>query len=134
MAAVSVIFKLLNSAGAILEWLANPQKFLETDDMSRRDKLEALLQAEPDDEFLLYALAKEYAAEGNPSAAISRFALLAAQHPDYVPTYLQWAQLLVEGGDAAEGRRVLTRGIEIARRAGDDHAAGEMHELLSQLN
>lgn len=101
--------------------------------MSRRAKLEVLLQAEPDDEFLLYALAKEFAAEGDAPAALSRFAALAAQHPGYVATYLQWAQLLADGGDAEQSKRVLVRGIEAARRAGDDHAEGEMRGLLEQL-
>lgn len=101
--------------------------------MSRRAKLEAMLQVEPDDVFLQYALAKEYAAEGDDAGALSRFAALAARHPDYVPTYLQWAQLLVKAGDVAESRSVLRRGMDEARRAGDDHAAGEMQALLDEL-
>lgn len=101
--------------------------------MSRRARLEAMLQDEPDDPFLLYAVAKEYASEGNPGAAMSRFALLASNHPGYVPTYLQWAQLLIDAGDLPASEQVLKRGIEQARRAGDDHAAGEMSALLDQL-
>ena len=101
--------------------------------MSRRAKLETMLQSEPDDPFLQYAVAKEYASEGDTAAAMSRFAALASNHPGYVPTYLQWAQLLIDAGDTPASERVLKRGIEQARRAGDDHAAGEMGALLDQL-
>lgn len=101
--------------------------------MSRREKLEALLQAEPDDTFLQYALAKEYLAEGNHAQAISRFAALAEQHPEYVPTYLQWGQLLAELSEFDAAKHVVVRGIEQARRSGDDHAEGEMRAFLEQL-
>jgi hypothetical protein len=36
-------------------------------------------------------------------------------------------------GQADRAKPVLTRGIEMARRAGDTHAEGEMRGLLEQL-
>lgn len=101
--------------------------------MSRLARLQAMLEAEPDDVFLQYAVAKQYESEGDDGAAMSRYALLAANHPDYVPTYLQWAQLLIKAAEEPAAAQVLKRGVEQARRAGDDHAMGEMSALLDQL-
>jgi predicted Zn-dependent protease len=101
--------------------------------MSRRQKLEALLADNPDDVFLQYALAMEFASEGDPGAACDRLQRLLAQDAHYVPAYFQLGQLLAQRGAADQARQVLARGIEQARRAGDDHAEGEMREFLDDL-
>ncbi|MBS0263870.1 MAG: hypothetical protein JSS02_18170 [Planctomycetes bacterium] len=101
--------------------------------MTRREKLEKLLADTPGDPFLIYALALEVAKAGDPHTAITRLTDLAASHPDYVPTYFQLAQLQVGQGLTADARPVLLRGVEMARRAGDSHAEGELRGFLDQL-
>ena len=101
--------------------------------MNRREKLEALLAQSPDDAFLRYALALAWSSEGNPSAARQGLEALIASNPQYVPAYLQLAQLQVGQGEAESAKPVLARGIEMARRAGDAHAEDEMRGLLEQL-
>ncbi len=101
--------------------------------MSRREKLEALLQAEPDDTFLQYALAMQFVSDGDDPGAALRLDRLLDQDPHYIPAYFQLGQLLARGGDAERSRQILARGIELAQIAGDDHAAGEMQGLLAQL-
>ena len=101
--------------------------------MSRREKLEALLAQSPDDTFLRYALALAFVSEGNPSAARERLEALVESDPHYVPTYFQLAQLHASQGQSDFAKPVLARGIEMARRAGDTHAEGEMRGLLEQL-
>ncbi|MBI3864018.1 MAG: tetratricopeptide repeat protein [Planctomycetia bacterium] len=102
--------------------------------MNRREKLEAMLAASPDDLFLQYALALALASEGDATGAISRLEEMLAASPDYVPAYFQLAQLQAGRGQAELAKPVLTRGIEAARRAGDDHAEGEMRGFLEQLS
>jgi predicted Zn-dependent protease len=101
--------------------------------MTRREKLEAMLAGSPDDPFLRYALALELASAGDPVGAIARLQDMLQVTPDYVPSYLQLAQLQVSQGQADDAKPVLTRGIEMARRAGDSHAEGEMRGFLDQL-
>jgi tetratricopeptide (TPR) repeat protein len=101
--------------------------------MPRREQIEELLKADPDDPFLKYALAKELASEGNLTAALAAFDRVIAEHPDYVAAYFQKGQTLAGEGDADAAREVLTRGIAVARRVGDAHAAGEMAAFLDTL-
>jgi thioredoxin-like negative regulator of GroEL len=101
--------------------------------MKRREKLEALLAESPDDTFLRYALALAVAAEGDSSAACARLEALLESDPQYVPAYFQLAQLQAGRGEGERAKPVLARGIEMARRAGDAHAEGEMRGLLDQL-
>jgi len=101
--------------------------------MNRREKLEELLKQSPDDTFLRYALALACASEGNTLLARERLQALLGDDSHYVPAYLQLAQLQVDGGETDEAKLVLARGIEMARRAGDSHAEGEMRGLLEQL-
>ena len=101
--------------------------------MTRRQKLEALLADSPDDTFLNYALAMQCASDGDEPAAIERMDGLLERDPQYVPAYFQLAQIVIRRGDPERGKRLLLRGIEMARRAGDDHAEGEMRGVLEQL-
>jgi thioredoxin-like negative regulator of GroEL len=101
--------------------------------MTRREKLETMLAEAPDDPFLRYALALAYASEGNPSEAARRLGELIEWNAQYVPAYLQLAQLHAELDQADLAKPVLARGIEAARRAGDAHAEGEMQGFLEQL-
>jgi predicted Zn-dependent protease len=101
--------------------------------MNRREKLEELLAESPDDTFLRYALALAYASEGNASLARERLEALLDDDSHYVPAYFQLAQLQIDAGAAEAAKSVLVRGIEMARRASDSHAEGEMRGLLEQL-
>jgi len=101
--------------------------------MNRREKLEALLVESPDDPFLRYALALAFASEGDAARAREGLGDLLQSAPEYVPAYLQLAQLQVDEGRADLAKPVLARGIEMARRAGESHAEEEMRGFLEQL-
>ncbi len=101
--------------------------------MPTRDELELLLEADPDDVFLIYAVAMACASEGDPVEAISRLERLTGSHPDYVPAWFQRGQLLAGLGQIDTARHVLTRGTEVASQVGDDHARQEMTEFLESL-
>lgn len=100
---------------------------------SRREKILAMLEEFPDDAELLYALAMEYLSEGDESGAERRFRELIQAAPDYPPGYLQLGQLLVRLGREDEARAVYRDGIAVARKKGDEHAAGEMSNFLLML-
>ena len=101
--------------------------------MSRREKIEAMLKAEPQDQFLRYGLASEYRGEGRLEESLSLYRGLMADPQPHVPSFLMAAQLLLELDRLNEARTALRDGIEIARQQGEAHAAGEMGELLASL-
>jgi hypothetical protein len=100
---------------------------------SRREKIEALLQDEPRDQFLRYGLAVELDNEGRTDESLALFRGLMRDQPPHVASFFRGAQLLVKLDEIEPARAVLREGIEIARLQGEMHAAGEMGELLASL-
>ena len=100
---------------------------------TRREKIEAMLAVEPDDEFLRYSLALELEKEGQHERSLTEFAGLMQATPPYVPAFFMAAQQLARLNRVSEARTVLRDGIEQARSAGNSHAAGEMSEFLASL-
>lgn len=101
--------------------------------MSRREKIESLLQDSPEDVFLNYALAMELIKESEISKAREVFAKVRKLDADYVPAYFQEAQALAQENEIDEARFILEKGIEVARRTGDNHALGEMTDFAETL-
>lgn len=100
-------------------------------DSPRLEQIRALLRADPQDPFLQYALAMEYASAGDDAVAIAAFRELVATQPDYVPTYLMLAQTLHRLGSEPEAADVLRSGIIIAKKAGEEHALSELQAMLA---
>jgi len=100
---------------------------------SRREVLESFVAAKPDDAFARYGLALECVKLGDDSAAIDNFKQLLKVHPEYVPGYFQYGQLLARLGQIPEARRILTAGVEAAQLAGDFHARDEAQAALQDL-
>ena len=101
--------------------------------MPNRKQLEQLLESDPDDVFLQYAVAKACVSEGDVETGLSRFQSVIDGHPEYVPAYFQKGQALAERGRVVEARDILRLGIEAARKSGDRHAESEMTEFLEAL-
>jgi predicted Zn-dependent protease len=100
---------------------------------SRREMLQAFLDAHPNDPFARYGLAMECVKSGDDTAAENHFSQLMAEHPQYVPTYFHYGQLLARIGKAPEARRVLSDGVVTAQKAGDSHARDELQAALDDL-
>jgi hypothetical protein len=100
---------------------------------TRREKIEAMLAAEPGDTFLRYALAMELDKEGDHATSLTRLAELTRDAPPHVPAFFMAAQQLARLDRIAEARTYLRDGIEAARVQGNSHAAGEMSEFLASL-
>lgn len=100
---------------------------------SRLQQLLAFYQADPTDPFTLYALATEYRSAGDIAQAGAFYDRLLAEHPDYVGTYYHAASLRAEQGDPAEAERIYRLGLQVARRAGQHHAAAELQGALNKL-
>lgn len=91
------------------------------------------MERSPEDPFARYSLAMGSRGAGRLDEAILEFEELARRVPGYVPAYLMWGQTLEMAGRGAEAGPVYDRGIEAARRAGNDHALSELRQAREAL-
>lgn len=99
--------------------------------MSRIQQLEVMLDENPDDPFLIYALAREYEKNFATMQALLMYEHLVTDHPAYIATYYHYAKLLYTAGNKPEGIKMLQRGIEMGLQEKDAHAVSEMRGLLA---
>ena len=97
----------------------------------RINQLQAFLADTPDDPFLMYALALEYAKVGDDAAARGYFETVLKDHPEYVGAYYHLGKLLERGGFIEEAKAVYTKGIGVA--VDDKKARVELKEALAML-
>ncbi len=101
-------------------------------DTERIEILKKLIQMDPADTFSRFALGLEHKAE-HPDEAVRLFNDLLQVDPNYVPAYFQAGLARLEQNDFDRAKDWLERGIEVAQKVGDDHALGEMQEVLDTL-
>ena len=100
--------------------------------MSRIADLETLLDASPDDPFLMYALASEYQNHASTMKALLMFEYLVNNHPEYIATYYPYSKILFEAGNRVQALNLIQQGIEWGIKQNDMHAVGEMKALLAR--
>lgn len=101
--------------------------------MSRRAKIEQMLEKSPDDVFLNFGLAMELAKGGAIDAAVTRFDRVLTLDPKYIPAHFQKGSSLLAAGQKDEGKAALTIGMAVAIANGDPHAAEEMQALRDSV-
>ncbi len=98
--------------------------------MERIKKLKEFLQANPNDSFLQHALALEYIKLGNDEEARILFEEIVYREPGYIGTYYHLAKLLERIELTDKAIEVYEKGMEEAKKAGDNHAFGELRGCL----
>ena len=98
--------------------------------MSRLAELETLQDQNPDDPFIIYALAREYEQNMATMQALLLYEHLVTDHPAYVATYYHYAKLLFTLGNKNEALKLLKKGIEQGTLAKEMHAVSEMKGML----
>ncbi|HVJ83438.1 MAG TPA: tetratricopeptide repeat protein [Planctomycetia bacterium] len=101
--------------------------------LTRRQRMEQMLEKNPADPFLLYGVALECVREGEVAAGLERLRALAASHPDYDATFFQLGQILAQEGEPEEARAWLEKGVAAAGRNGNAKAVREMSEFMDTL-
>ncbi|HEY0796412.1 MAG TPA: tetratricopeptide repeat protein [Acidisarcina sp.] len=101
--------------------------------MDKIAMLNQILAQNPTDAFARYGLAMAHASEGDLTTSIAEFDRLLSDHSGYTAGYFMAAQTLVKAGKIDAARSRLTEGIAAANREGNSHAAGEMQQLLGEL-
>ncbi len=102
--------------------------------MSKRLALfDKLLAEGSKDPFHHYARALELRSLGRNQDAYEALVGVTDTFPEYVPSYLIAAQLAQQAGDIAAAKGLVTRGMEAARKAGNEHALSELGSLADSL-
>ena len=101
--------------------------------MSRIEKLLAFIECSGKDSFLQHALALEYIKIGDDEKARNLFNELLLREPSYVGSYYHLGKLLERVGDLEKAIRIYQRGMEEAKRAGDQHALNELRGALEDI-
>jgi tetratricopeptide (TPR) repeat protein len=101
--------------------------------MDRLEQIREFLNEQPDDSFLRYALAQEYAKRENWALAEESYQILLNTDPDYLATYYHLALLWRSQGKIEEAKELLDEGIDRAKAAREQHTLSEMQSLRLEI-
>ena len=93
---------------------------------TRLNKLLNFLESQPNDPFILYALATEYNSLNDTVQAFHYYLKLVAEHPDYVGTYYHLGKLYQQEAQPEKAIEIYQLGMQRARAKGDRHAFSEL--------
>jgi Tfp pilus assembly protein PilF len=99
----------------------------------RIEQIKSMLQNEPEDAFLQYALATEYVAGEQLNEGREVFEKLVEAQPDYVATYYHLGKLYETISEREKAEATYETGIEIAVKIKDLHAKSELQDALNNL-
>lgn len=101
--------------------------------MDRIEKLKEFLKQNPTDSFLQHALALEYIKLGDDTQARSLFEDILNRQPDYIGSYYHLAKLLERNDQTDAAIKIYEKGMEEAKKAGENHAFGELRGAYEEL-
>jgi Tfp pilus assembly protein PilF len=90
-----------------------------------------MLERDPNDTFLTYAIALEHKKAGHHAEAIEWFHKVLAKDPSYCVAYHMAGQTHEDAGEIDAAKRAYRDGIAAAAKCGDAHAMGEMQAALN---
>ena len=101
--------------------------------MSRIEKLLEYMKTSGKDSFLQHALALEYIKVDQDEEARKLFNEILLREPTYIGSYYHLAKLLERAGDFDKAVRIYKRGMEEAKKAGDNHTYSELQAALEDI-
>lgn len=100
----------------------------------RLERLIEMRKEDPNDPFLLYAIAMEHQNAQQLDLALSYYEELVQKHEDYVGTYYHLAKLYEVLQKREEAEACYQKGMNIARKQGDHHAFNELNSAYQSFN
>jgi len=107
---------------------------LMTADTGRIDTLKGFLADDPEDTFVIFALAKEYEKLNVLKKALDTYIHLLEVDPDYVGAYYHLANIYIQLGQKDEAMETYNTGISVAKKLADFHALSELHSAKTNLD
>jgi len=102
--------------------------------VERIEKLKEFLRQNPADSFLQHALALEYIKTGNDEEAQKLFEDILQREPGYVGSYYHLAKLFERNGNTGAAIKWYEKGMEQAKKAGENHAYNELRSAYEELD
>jgi tetratricopeptide (TPR) repeat protein len=102
--------------------------------MNRLEMLLELRKEQPNDAFMLFALAKEYEKGGDADQALSYYLELLSVNPGYVGLYYHLGKLYEQKNTPEKAIATYRSGMEVAKKAGDMHAWAELNGARMQID
>lgn len=89
-----------------------------------------MIETDPDDSFLCYALALEQEKEGKFKDAIKTIEELMQKDPEYLGAYYKLGKLYEMTDQFVTAEKTYKKGIELATKKQDNKTRGELEEAL----
>lgn len=101
--------------------------------MDRISKLKEYLQASPNDNFLMHALALEFIKMGDDAEARKLFEYILQRDARYVGSYYHLAKLLERTNEKDLAIEWCQKGMVASKEAGDNHSYNELQAAYEDL-
>ncbi len=101
--------------------------------MDRLESLNKMLEANPEDLFLHYALAMEYMSANEDMLAMEKLEWVKSASPAYLAVYYQLAKLYEKLEEPEKAIEIYEQGIEVAREQNEMKTMGELRSALDEL-
>jgi tetratricopeptide (TPR) repeat protein len=99
----------------------------------RLQQIQQMLKDEPNDSFLNYALAIEYAGSGDVKKAIEIIESLLIRDENYLGAYYQLGKYYEETEQPQAAITIYNKGVIIAKQQKNNKTFGELNEALMML-
>ncbi len=93
----------------------------------------SMLEKEPNDIFLNYALAVEFSGEEKFAEAETQFLKTLQLNNDYLPCYYQLGQTAEKLNKEKEALEYYHKGVELAKKQNNNKALNELNEAIWML-
>jgi tetratricopeptide (TPR) repeat protein len=101
--------------------------------MTRIEQLQQMLEQEPNDAFLQYAISIEYFSSGDFEKALTNLKQIISNKPDYLAAYYQTGKCYEELKRVEEAKSIYNKGIEVAQEQNKIKTLNELREALFLL-
>lgn len=101
-----------------------------------QDRLNQLFQfykEDPNDPFIIYGLATEYASDENWEEAIKYYEILLKDHQTYTGTYYHAAFAYAENDQPEKAEETYKKGLLICKQENDLHALKELQSAYTNF-
>lgn len=100
---------------------------------NRLDQLMSYYEADKNDPFIQFAIAKEYEKNNNLDQSLSWFEQLYNNHSDYIGLYYHLGKLLEKLDRITDAKRIYSEGLVVAKNKKDFHAASELNNAKMNI-